>query len=546
MSERAASVEAGRGLGTRMSWLLLPGVLLVLTVVIVHRIDRGEFNLHTDEAQHAVTGLYFYDLLGDLPLAHPIEYTYRYYAQYPALGLIHWPPLFHFVEGVMFRILSPSVITARVTVLLFALIGCVFWFLLVQELQNRWTAALSTLLLGLNPELILYEQSVMLEVPSLSLAVAASYFWLRYLRQGGRRHLHWFVVLACLALLTKQTVVYLAAFCLMTVLSHRKLRLLAEREVLRGIIVCLLVLAPFFVAAFLLHGQTISYDVLKRAGSSNPFLYYLTKLPEQLGIPVFVLSLIGLFTQRWWDEPRNSRDMMMWILACYLTFTALAGKETRYILYWLPPFTYFAAGPLTTAVRVRWLRLTGATVGLLLVGAMAARAWTYERPYVAGYAKLAQHLIAQQAGGIILFDGDLPGNFIFYLRKYDPSRRFVVMRKALYVSRIDKSFGSEELVRTDEQIFELLRDYGIRHIVVTQGSPLQFEIQQRLRDLLRGPEFRRVMEVPVESNLDDWRGRGLVVYEYLHAGPRTAKVLRLRMLTLLNDIEVPLDELGIP
>jgi hypothetical protein len=47
-----------------------------------------------DEAQHAVIDLFIADALRDLPIRHPVQYAYRYYAQYPALAILHWPPLF--------------------------------------------------------------------------------------------------------------------------------------------------------------------------------------------------------------------------------------------------------------------------------------------------------------------------------------------------------------------------------------------------------------------------------------------------------------------
>ena len=128
-------------LGTRqsrsefaLSSLLLVIVLAIVSTVVVLGIRRsGDFALD-DEARHAMTGAYFADLLSDLPLSHPIQYTYAYYARYPTLGLIHWPPLFPFVEGLAFLALGPSIVVARLTVLVFVAWGLIFWFLLVREL----------------------------------------------------------------------------------------------------------------------------------------------------------------------------------------------------------------------------------------------------------------------------------------------------------------------------------------------------------------------------------------------------------------------------
>ena len=52
----------------------------------------------------------------------------------------------------------------------------------------------------------------------------------------------------------------------------------------------------------------------------------------------------------------------------------------------------------------------------------------------------------------MLFDGPLAGNFIFFMRADDPSRRFLVLRKALYAYNIKKEGGSEELVHSRADI----------------------------------------------------------------------------------------------
>lgn len=58
--------------------LALAAVLALSTIVIAHGIHKGEFSFNVDETIHATTGLYFADLVRDLPLSHPVQYTYRY------------------------------------------------------------------------------------------------------------------------------------------------------------------------------------------------------------------------------------------------------------------------------------------------------------------------------------------------------------------------------------------------------------------------------------------------------------------------------------
>jgi 4-amino-4-deoxy-L-arabinose transferase-like glycosyltransferase len=119
-------------------------------------------------------------------------------------------------------LLGPSIVVARLGILIFTLTGGYFWFRLVDECSNKWTATVFTILLFSLPGLLRFEKSVMLEIPSLASCIAASYFWIRYLRESPTGLLYVFAVAASLALLTKQNAIYLPTFCLLSVLAEKK------------------------------------------------------------------------------------------------------------------------------------------------------------------------------------------------------------------------------------------------------------------------------------------------------------------------------------
>ncbi len=524
--------------------VLLVVTLLLVAGVLCQGIHFGEFHLNTDEALHAVTGLYFADLLADRHYSHPVQYTYEYYARYPALGLIHWPPLFHFTEGIAFSVFGPSVVTARLTVLLFALLGSYFWFRLVTLLHGEWSGAASTVLLAFLPLLLLYEKAVMLDIPSLALCIAASYFWIRYLEKGEGRLLYWFAVFASLALLTKQHAIYLVVFCLLSVLATDKWRFLVNWTTAKALGFCFLLAGPFYILAFAHHARTIAEDVfVGTAGSDHPYLYYFAKLPNSMGWPLLILSLLGIATSPWWEKRESLKIMLSWIAACYITITPLGQKEPRYAIYWLPALVYFAVGPWVSLLRRPRLRLVGATVLLLLLANQTVLAWSYRRPYLSGYKAVANWVVRNDCSGVILFDGDLFADFIFYLRVYDPAKQFVVLRKALYAKRIYKEYGSAELLHNEQDLQQLVDDYGIKCVIVETGMPLKFSVQETLRHMVQGPEFKLAETFPLDTNDPEFEGRRVLVYENKAPKPLTATVVHLRMLTLSRDIVVPVESL---
>lgn len=520
-------------------------VLVLAAITISHGISRGEFNVNIDEAYDATTGLYVADFIRDFPLAHPVQYTYAYYAQYPALGLIHWPPFFHFVEGLIFLIFGPSVVSARITVLLFALFGLYFWFKLVAALQNEWTATVCTIVLSCLPAVLLYEKAVMLEIPSLALCIAASYFWLQHLDQAKSQPFYWCSIFAGLALLTKQQGVYLALFFLFSALGLGKWRQLLSRPTLWAASIVLAIAGPFYVLELSVDRQSIAANILQGVDRVPPnrFTYYLQALPQELGWVLLGLSILGILLCWRYAERRSFIFMSAWIAAWYVTYFVISTKQTRYMVYWLPPFIFLAVAPLTSRVLPKLARIGAAVAALALVCGYAWAGWHYERPYIVGYKTLAAEVLNRNHGGIVLFDGDLEGNYIFFMRALDPRRQFVVLRKALYATRVMPQFGSVELVHSQDDIEGILGEYGIKYVAVESNAPLHFNAQKVLRELLATPQFKLVRSIPIESNLPQWKSRSLLLYENLDAKPRTARELRLTMLSMSHDIVVPLDSI---
>lgn len=188
------------------------------------------------------------------------------------------------------------------------------------------------------------------------------------------------------------------------------------------------------------------------------------------------------------------------------------------------------------------LGLLGSVAALALVVAYSVSAWRFERPYVSGYTRAAESISQIKGPQIILYDGDLVGNFMFFLRLHDPVRRFIVLRKALFVTAVMKRFGAEELVRTPAQLDDLIKQYGIKYVVVEEPVRIEFQAQEILRDLLNTKHFFLLQAFPIESNVPSLSGRRVLFYENTEGVSPTAQFLRIKMLTLGHDIAIPLGD----
>ncbi len=549
---RAFSPEAGtappRG-DVALSRVLLIVVLAIASTFTVRGLRQsGDFAL-SDETRHAMTGLYFADLLADLPLSHPAQYTYAYYARYPTLGLIHWPPFFPLAEGLMFRAFGPSMTVARLTVLMFTLLGLSFWFLLMRELLGPWAAAFATLLLFFLPALFLYEQAVMLEVPSLALCLSATYFWWLFLRTGRSRELYAFSVMASLAMLTKQQCVYLLPFCLLTLLPDNKWRRLLNRRGATTAAIFGMMLAPFYILAIRTHLASIADHVIqKHPWNISDLTFYLRSLPQEIGWPLLALSIAGIAISHWWSPRGDTRLMLMWVITCYLAFSLLNAKQTRYFIYALPPFIYFACWPLTVATRFRRARPLLWITCIALVLMYGHTAWAKHYPRLSGYSAAAETIIRNSHGNeIVLFDGSGidSGNLTFDLRLLDREHRIVLLTKGLYVTRIEALFVAREVVHSQDELQHLLAGYGIRQVLISDRTRLLFPVQKNLRELLLSPQFKLVATFPLDGGDNTDAAHHLLLYENQQATKPTETNLRLPMMTLNHDIIVPLRELGI-
>jgi len=525
--------------------LLLSLSLALVTAVLLRGIDKGEFSENVDETVHAATGLYVASFIHDLPLRHPVQYTYRYYAQYPSLGVVMYPPLFYIAEGVVFSILGPSVVSARLTVMFFALFGLYFWFKLVSELEDEYTAALSTVLLAFLPSVLRYEKSVMLDIPLLAFCLAASYFWILYLRRGSNNHLYWFASFLCLAFLTKHHAIYLLLWCLITLVAQKRWDRILNWRAAATAAVCFLVVAPVYVLQIVMNASLAQNLKGTSANSTMQWGYYWSKLPALTGWGVVVLAFLGILTCWWWAKRESAIVMLAWIASCYIVFTLIRHKDPdgRYILYWVPAFAYFAIASFGWKTSVRWIRVLGIAVVAVLLASYSEQAWSYQRPYVSGYAQLAQQL-TQRDGGCVLVDTDLPGNFVFFMRAFDPARRFVILRKALYEVRTVREWGFTEFAHNQSEVEQILKDDSVRYVVVEQNMPLNFSSQKALREILdHSGQYKIVSTVPIESNMSNWQGRSLVLYESAAPVVPPHGILHIKMSNLPHDIDIPFEQL---
>ena len=520
-----------------------PVILLVLVTLVISRgISQGEFFFYYDEMSHAMNGIFFRDFLVDFPWRHPMEYAVQYYAKYPAISFPHWPPLFHFIEGLFFLVFGLAPWISRLAVLGFALMGAYFWYRIAERLGPQYRAFLSTLTIASAPFILLYERVTMLEVPSLATCLATIYFWLKFQESGRRRDLWAIAGFATIAFLVSQKAIFLVVFFALHCLVERSYWLLKRIDVWLAMSISGLAVLPWYVLA----SNTLSQFWARAIGNhksnylTHPATYwfYLYQVYLQLGPILLGLACVGLVVALL-KRTSSHRFLVTWIFAGYFCFTFIREKDPRHTMIWIPPLLYLAFVAIDTVlVRRTWALVVSSALafGLLVNGLRT------QRPIVQGAREVAHYVLSQPDSDIIYYQGRLNGDFIFFVRKFDPQKMRVVARDKLIVDRSNVPPFTPAGLPTTEQVLNFFKTWGIRYAVIE--DPDLFASFGPVHQVFYSPQFELVRTFPVFTNWPDVSVREIQVFRYRGNLQRTAQSITVPVETIHNDFHLTLSQIA--
>src|SRR5262249_2062481 len=252
-------------------------------------------------------------------------------------------------EGAAYRVFGVSPFVAKALVMVFVLVGTFY----VLAWLRRWvapSAGWAALLLPLQPGIIQWGHAVMLNVPSLVLAVAALSHW-----RPRVRHLEVAAALAAAAVLTYTAVAVIVFVMLVWALVEGRGRsLLAPRTVVVGALAAVPVVlwilvefrwAPAHRAVALYAGD---YPPWKIAG----WTYYPQHFFQLVTLPLLLAALLAVVLWLARGTARHEvRLLLLWFAVCYAWFSLITVKEARYVLLLVPPLVVLGAIGLREGLR---------------------------------------------------------------------------------------------------------------------------------------------------------------------------------------------------
>ena len=407
--------------------LLIATVLALLAVhALTGKATEPFFN--NDETRHVMTGVFFRDFLVDMPLKSPRDYIIRYYLQYPALGFPLWPPLFHVTEGVLMLGLGTSMAVAKGTILIHAALACMFLFLLVRRTHGPQVAVLAAALLGFAPLFFVLSRQVMLDVPTITWILGATFFFVRFLDSKRTSDVLLAGLFSAFAALTRFNAIFLLPVFVVLGLQPGRRWVFRRADTYAAAALVFLLVTPFYALTASQIGWVYGKLAAAKGGASPLTLeslwFYPSLIPRQIGWVLLVPCLVGLVRALSPSQRTRALPYLAITALTYLMLTPVGIRDSRYALSWIPAFAVFGAeGAHALCERLRRPGLFPA-LGILLVAGTAAQSLAAPAPYVRGYEAAARYVLARtRTAWCCLFDGGLNGNFIYQVRRNDPDRR---------------------------------------------------------------------------------------------------------------------------
>ena len=497
----------------------------------------------SDAPRHALNGVFVKDLVAAAPWSDPSRYAYDYYAQYPALTILFYPPLFYAISAPFYALFGVSEGTALLVVALHYVAFAWGAWALFRCWLPAWPAAAAAAMLALLPEIAFWGRQVMLEVPSLAFFIWSAALFTRYRHTGYGRPLLLYgaAALLLLAMYTKLTAGFLALAFAGTLLVERRAAALKDRHVwLAALIACialipLLVLTVKFGQANIQSASGINDSLVSRRSLAG-WLWYLRQFPGQLGWAVLAAGAAGLAAAAVAALRRRSLDgigtlnkgdavfWLLWLVAGYLFFSAIDLKEARHSVYILPPVVLAAAMLLMRVPQPRW---RGAALAALTAAVALQTVLMRPVAYVGGYAEAAQ-LVSEKAprDSSVLFSGYRDGSFVFNMRTHEERRDLTVVRadKMLLNVAVRRELGVKEHDLSEADILSQIHDLNVSYLVVQPGFWNDLAVMQRFERVLAADQFEEVARIATPNNVKAYE-KELVIYRNKapsgrRAGPR--------------------------
>jgi 4-amino-4-deoxy-L-arabinose transferase-like glycosyltransferase len=266
------------------------------------------------------------------------------------------PPLYYYViygSKKLFGSIRDEV-SLRFPSGLLAFVGVIFFFVTIRKYFDQRTAIIGACILLSTP--LYYWQARYLQVDMVFSVFVSSclllFFWFYSTR---RKYLIYLSFLAlALAFLAKGPLVIILVLPVVAIFlfTEKDIKVLHVRELAIGILICIAVILPWYIAVYLKEGAPYLYENVIRQNflrffdawsHRRPFYYYFTTLPLDF-FPWSLFLPLGLFfSLRQIKNDGAIRYFLIWFGWMFFFLSLSSGKISKYMLPALPAIAFITS-----------------------------------------------------------------------------------------------------------------------------------------------------------------------------------------------------------
>jgi 4-amino-4-deoxy-L-arabinose transferase-like glycosyltransferase len=394
-------------------------------------------------------------------------------------------PILPFLTAICYKFAGVHEWIGRSESVIFFALSLLFFFFLVLESFGSTAALWATFFYSFAPLNVFAGRSFMPDVPSLSLALIGSYFFLRWINDAKATPFLLAAITISLSILVKVTSIVIAAPLLFLVWKKWRWNFLAGIDLWLFAAITVLPSVAWYWHAYEIAERFYPHHFFGEGGIRiENFSWYwgIARRTATLSLtPILpIMALIGLFV-----APRSKHSgFFYWWLAGMILFIIVVGYGNRHPWYQLPlvPITAAFAGAACAFVgsKIPSSRVATATLSILLACSFAALAclyvrWLYE-PSAAQLRDAGLELNKITARSALIVAADTGDPTIFY---YAERKGWHLLEThAIY----NGNPGDNQQAIID---LEELRGRGATHLVFTTNTFWWLEYYPELTEHLR-------------------------------------------------------------
>lgn len=378
-------------------------------------------------------------------------------------------PILPFIAGICYKFSGVHEWIGRVQAVILFAASLPFFFLLVREIFGEVAAVWATFFHGLAPLDIVAGRAFMPDVPSLSLALAGLYFFVRWIDNDKARSFLAAAVLISLSILIKLPNVLIGAPIAYLVFQRFGVAAFRRGSLWLFAVIALLPSIIWYGHAYEIAQKFYPHHFFGAGGIQMEGLAWYWKIAKQISTSsltplLFVLAVLGAFLAR---STRRALAFHVWLGAMIL-FIVVAGYGNRHQWYQLPlvPIAAALAGA-ACAIIASKLASRNLRVGLsiLLAGSSCFFAWVYARPF---YEPVNAQL---RNAGLELKRMTPEDSLVVAADNGDPTIFYYAERKGWHFLEKEGIYEGDP-IDSEQLIVDLakLRGHGATHLVFTKNT----------------------------------------------------------------------------